>query len=118
MTKVKKRFPYKIQNTRTRDENIREDKRRPRKIPVDTGEKPKELRYTKEQIEAALEKPVQVIKKPIKKAAPFLLRAMEDGAMLAVPDPKIVEEINKSYHEDRQEKLRHRGDKRQEHRES
>ena len=115
MTDIKKRIPKKILNKRTRDENIRIEQLRPqskRTTPA-TDKKPKELKYTKEQIRAALERPVQVIKKPPKKAAQFLLRDMEDGAMLAVPDPKIVEEINKSYKEDREEKLKHRGDKRQ-----
>jgi len=114
MTEVKKRIPKNILNARTRDENIRIEKLRPRKIPIETTEKPKELRYTKEQIKAALERPVAIIKEPQKKAAAqYLLRDMVDGAMLAIPDPKIVEEINKSYQEDRDEKLKHRGDKRQ-----
>lgn len=116
MTEIKKRIPKKILNIRTRDENIRIEKLRPasKRTQVKTTEKPKELQYTKEQVRAALERPVQVIKKPQKKAAAqYLLRDMEDGAMMAVPDTKIVEEINKSYQEDREEKLKHRGDKRQ-----
>ena len=116
MPDIKKRIPKKILNRRTRDENIRIEQLRPqskRATPV-IDEKPKELKYTKEQIRAALERPVQVIKKPAKKAASqYLLRSMEDGAMLAVPDLKIIEEINKSYKEERNEKLKHRGDKRQ-----
>jgi len=114
MTEVKRRIPKKVLNKRTRDANIRAEQLRPqskRKTSV-TDEKPKELRYTKEQIKTALERPVQVIKKPRKRAASqYLLRDMEDGAMLAIPDLKIVEEINKSYKEDRDEKLKHRGDK-------
>jgi len=116
MTDIKKRIPKKILTRRARDENIRIEQLRPqskRTTPV-TDEKPKELRYTKEQIKAALERPVPVVKKPAKKAASqYLLRDMDDGAMLAVPDLKIVEEINKSYKEERNEKLKHRGDKRQ-----
>jgi len=115
MTEIKRKIPKKVLNRRTRDENIRIEQLRPqsKRIAPATDKKPKELKYTKEQIRAALERPVQVIKKPPKKAAQFLLRDMEDGAMLAAPDLKIIEEINKSYKEERAEKLKHRGDKRQ-----
>jgi len=117
MANIKKRIPQKILNRQTRDENIRIEESRPkskRTTPVAIDKKPKELKYTKEQIKAALERPAPITEKKQKKvAAQYLLRAMEDGAMQAVPDLKIVEEINKSYKEERNEKLKHRGDKRQ-----